>query len=137
MLRGGAEAGADHAADDQRRARLAAEHVAELRGLVVDLVEADADEVDEHQFGDRPHAGERGAGRRADDSRLSVIGVSMTRSRRIWPSSPLVTPSTPPQASSSPAAAGAADDVLAHHDRRVGSRSISWSSASLIACREC
>ena len=30
--------------------------------------------------------------------------------------------------------AGAADDVLAEHDRRVGSRAISWSSASLIAC---
>jgi hypothetical protein len=33
----------------------------------------------------------------------------------------------------SPIAAHAADDVLAHHDH-LGSRAISWSSASLIAC---
>ena len=70
MLRGRAEAGAVHRAHDQGRGRLAAEHVAELGRLVEDLVEADAEEVDEHQLGDRPQAGRRGARRRADEGAL-------------------------------------------------------------------
>src|SRR5438067_13726258 len=67
MLRGGAAASADHRADDHRRLRLAAEHVAELGGLVEDLVEADAEKVAEHQFGDGPQPGHRRAGRGAHD----------------------------------------------------------------------
>ena len=70
MLGRGAEAGADHGADDHRRLGLAAEHVFELGGLVEDLVEADAHEVDEHEFGDRPHAAGRGADRGADIGRF-------------------------------------------------------------------
>src|SRR2546428_486315 len=41
---------ADHRADDQRTACLAAEHIAQLGALVEDLIEADAEEVDKHQF---------------------------------------------------------------------------------------
>ena len=37
-----------------RTVHLAAEHVAELGGLVVDLVHADADEISKHQFRHRP-----------------------------------------------------------------------------------
>ena len=70
MLGGGAEAGAVHRAHDQGRGRLAAEHVAELGGLVEDLVEADAEEVDEHQLGHRPQAGGGGARRGADEGAL-------------------------------------------------------------------
>src|SRR2546425_3218878 len=45
------------------RLRLAAEHVAELGRLVVDLVEADAHEVDEHQLRHRPEPAGGGADR--------------------------------------------------------------------------
>ena len=50
VLARGAEPGAVHGADHQGRARVAAEHVAELGGLVEDLIEADADEIDEHKL---------------------------------------------------------------------------------------
>jgi len=60
-----------------------------------DLVEADAEEIAEHEFGDRPQAGDRGAGGGAHDRALG-IGVSMTRASPNSPKRPLVTPSTPP-----------------------------------------
>ena len=81
MLRGGAEAGAVHGADDERRHRLAAEHVAELGGLVEDLVEADAHEVDEHQLGDRAQAAVAAAPTAAPTKAISASGVSSTRLR--------------------------------------------------------
>ena len=65
MLGGGVQAGADHGTDHQRGDRLAAEHVAELGGLVEDLVQAATGEVDEHQFAHRAHAA-GGADRGAD-----------------------------------------------------------------------
>jgi hypothetical protein len=67
VLAGGAEAGAVHGAYHQRRGRLAAEHVAELGRLIEDLVEADAHEVHEHQFGHGAQTGRRRAGRRPDE----------------------------------------------------------------------
>ena len=70
MLAGGADAGADLGADDDRALGLAAEHVAEFGALVEDLVHAAAEEVDEHQLGDRPQAGRGRADRRADEARL-------------------------------------------------------------------
>ncbi len=70
VLRRGAAAGADHRADDERGLGFAAEHVAELGGLVVNLVEADAEEIREHQLGDRAQPGDRGAGGSAHDRRL-------------------------------------------------------------------
>ena len=66
VLGRGAKAGADHRADHDRGLGLAAEHVLELGGLVEDLVETDAHEVDEHQLGHRAHAAGRRADRRAD-----------------------------------------------------------------------
>src|ERR1700756_333914 len=71
----GPQPGAVHGADHDGRDRLAAEHVPELRGLVVDLVEADAHEVDEHQLGHRAHPGGGGADRGADERRFRDGGV--------------------------------------------------------------
>ena len=67
--------GAAHGADDHRGLGLAAEHVAELRRLVEDLVEAHAQEVDEHELGHGAQPGGRRARRRADVRRLADRGV--------------------------------------------------------------
>ena len=64
MLAGRAEARAVHRADHHRGHGIAAEHVAKFGGLIEDLVQADAHEVDEHQLGDRTQPG----GGRADCS---------------------------------------------------------------------
>jgi hypothetical protein len=62
----------------------------------------------------------------------SVIGVSRTRSRPYFASSPLVTPKAPPQASCSPEAP--APPVMSSPSTITrGSRPISWWSASLSA----
>ena len=61
MLRGSAETGAVHGAHDQRRHRLASKHVAELGGLVENLIETNSHEIDEHQLHDRPQPGGGGA----------------------------------------------------------------------------
>src|SRR3546814_19135849 len=50
-------------------------HVPELGRLVVDLVEADAHEIHEHQLGDRTQAGDRGAGSGTDDGALGNRGI--------------------------------------------------------------
>ena len=68
--------------------RLAAEHVAELGGLVEDLVEADAHEVDEHQLGDRAQAGRGGAGRRADEGALGDRRVEHALAAELRPAAP-------------------------------------------------
>ena len=57
-------------ADHERAGGFAAEHVAKLRGLVVDLVHANADEVGEHDLRDRPQTGQCRACPGADDGRL-------------------------------------------------------------------
>ena len=75
VLTGGADAGADQGADRDWALRLAAEHVAELGALVEDLVHAAAEEVDEHQLGDRSQPGRGRADRRADETRLGDRGV--------------------------------------------------------------
>ena len=49
VLAGGPNPGAIHGAHDQRRHRLAAEHVAEFGGLVEDLIETDTHEINEHE----------------------------------------------------------------------------------------
>ena len=63
---------------------LAPEHVAELGRLVEDLVEADAQEVDEHQLRDRAHAargradggtGERGLRQRRIEQAVAILLV--------------------------------------------------------------
>jgi hypothetical protein len=61
----------------------------------------------------------------------SLIGVSSTRPGYLW-YSPLVTPSTPPQASSSPPAP-CPPATSSPNSTTEGSRAISWSRASLIA----
>ncbi len=66
---GGAElvAGALGHAHDQRHARLAAEHVVDVRGVVDDLVERQQREVDRHQLHHRAQARHRRADAHADD----------------------------------------------------------------------
>ena len=60
-------AGALGHAHDERHARLAAEHVVDVRGVVDDLVEGEQREVDRHQLDDRAQPGHRGADADADD----------------------------------------------------------------------
>ena len=60
-------AGALRHAHDQRHARLAAEHVVDVRRVVDDLVEREQREVDRHQLDDRAQAGHRRADAHADD----------------------------------------------------------------------
>jgi hypothetical protein len=97
---------------------VAAEHEAELGGLVEDLVEADAHEVDEHQLGDRAHArGGRTDGstdesrlrdRRVEDAvgvlRLQALGGAQRAAPRLVDSR---------------GAAGTAGDVLPEHDHAL------------------
>ncbi len=63
-------AAAARRADDQRAARLAAEHVADLGRVVDDLVEGVEREVHGHDLHDRPRAGHRRADRGADEALL-------------------------------------------------------------------
>ena len=70
MLRAEAQPGAADGADDQRRLDLAARHEAVLGDRVDDLVEADAEEIGEHDLGDRPVAGDGEAERGADEAGL-------------------------------------------------------------------
>ena len=116
MLSGGAESGADHAANDDRRLGLAAEHVFELGGLVEDFIEAHAHEIDEHELGDGTHA----AGRRADGS----ADIGRFRQRRV--EQPLAIFGIEALGDAEDTTPGillavsshAADDVLAHDDDR-------------------
>src|SRR3954454_12233929 len=117
VLRRRADARAVHRSDDHRRHGLAAEHVAELRGLVEDLVQADAHEVDEHELRDRAQARGGRAGRRAHDRRLA--------DRRVEDA--VGEPRVEALGDAEHAApgvvvarrAGAADDVLAEDDDRL------------------
>ncbi len=111
------QARAVHRPDDQRGFRLAAEHVAELSRLVVDRVETDPEEVDEHQLDDGAHAGDCGAGRRTEETafrdrrvqnpRRSELGMKpLGHAQRAAPGIVLA------------GCAGAAGHILAHHDDR-------------------
>jgi len=71
VLRGIAAAGAALRADDERHARLAAEHEPVLRRLIDDLVDREAREVDIHELRDRSHAGERSANGGPDEADLA------------------------------------------------------------------
>ena len=56
--------------NDQRHTRLSAGHIADLRGLVDDLVHADRHEIRVHDLGDCRASGHRDAERNADDGCL-------------------------------------------------------------------
>src|SRR5436189_5776045 len=62
MLPGRAHARANHRADDQRATCLATKHIAQLGSLVENLIHADAEEIDKHQF----RYGTQAGGSRAD-----------------------------------------------------------------------
>ena len=79
MLRGEAETGAAERADGDRHLDAAARHEAVLGDAVDDLVEADAEEVGEHDLDDRPVAGEREAERGADEAGLGDRRVADPR----------------------------------------------------------
>ena len=70
MLRGGGAPHADRLAHHQRHARLAAEHVARLGGLVDELVHRAEREIGEAHLDDRPRAHHGGADRGAHDAGL-------------------------------------------------------------------
>src|SRR5947208_15759037 len=76
MLRGKAETRATEGADGDRHLDAAARHEAVLGDRVDDLVEADAEEVGEHDLDDRPVAGQRQAERGADEAGLGDRGVA-------------------------------------------------------------
>ena len=69
-----AAAGAHRRADDERDGDLVVVHLAELRDPVHDLVEAERDEVAEHDLEDRPLAAQRHARRNAEERRLADRG---------------------------------------------------------------
>ena len=75
MLTGGVDAGADLGADHDRALCLPAEHVAEFGALVEDLVHAAAEEVDEHQLGDRSQTSRGRPDGGADETRLGDRGI--------------------------------------------------------------
>ena len=70
MLRAETHAAAVAGADHERAGQLAVRHVAELRHLVGDIVEADGEEVGEHDLSDRPQSGHRRAHGGAEDRLL-------------------------------------------------------------------
>ena len=70
MLRAEARAAAVAGAHDQRALELAVRHVAALGEFVGDIVEADREEIREHDFGDRLQTGHRRAHRGAEDRLL-------------------------------------------------------------------
>ena len=74
-------AGAELRAHGQRHLRGAAGHERQLRGLVEQLVEADAEEVEVHQLDDRAHARHRRADAEAHD-RASRRSACRGRDRR-------------------------------------------------------
>ena len=76
MLGAEAQPGPVGAADDERQLNLAVGHVPALGHLVGDQVPADREEVAEHDLGDRPQAGHRGAHRGAEDGLLADRGVA-------------------------------------------------------------
>ena len=115
MLGRGAASGADHRADDQRSFGLAAEHVPEFRSLIVDLVEADAEEIREHQLGDRAQTGDRGAGGGAHDRRLGDRRVDDPALAE-FAEEPLRHAEHPAIGVALALRAGTAGDVLADHD---------------------
>ena len=67
MLCAEARAGAVAGANDQRAFELAVRHIAALGKLVGDVIEADREEIREHDFGDRLEPGHRRAHRGAHD----------------------------------------------------------------------
>ena len=117
VLRRRAETRAAHGPDHHRRLCLAAEHIAELGRLVVDLVEADAHEIDEHQFRDRAQAAGRGPDRGAH--------IGAFRQRRVdhLPGVLVVEPLRDAEHAAPgvflAARAGPAGDVFAEHNHRA------------------
>ena len=66
-----AHACADHRADHKWAVRLAAKHVAQFGTLIIDLIPADAEEIDKHQFGYWTHAGGSGPHRSTNETGFS------------------------------------------------------------------
>src|SRR6266851_1374415 len=75
VLRTSVESCTEHRSYDQWRARLAAEHIAELRSLIEYLIEADSDKVNEHQLCYGPQSRNGGSGRHSNNGALGNWGV--------------------------------------------------------------
>ncbi len=74
----------DGRADGQRNSCESAGHEAELGRVVHQLVEAERDEVHQHDLGDRTHAGATAAPTAVPTIACSEIGVERTRSVPYW-----------------------------------------------------
>ena len=70
VLRAETHAAAVAGSDHERAGQLTVRHVAKLRHFVGDVVEADGEEVGEHDLGDRPQTRHRRAHRRAQNRLL-------------------------------------------------------------------
>src|SRR5208283_6021470 len=92
----------DHCAYHNRSDRFAAKHIAKFGSLIEDLIEADSHKIDEHEFHDRTQTARRCANGCSDEGRLGYGCIHDPIS--VFSIQPLVTPSTPPQASLSPSA---------------------------------
>src|SRR5215213_8191459 len=75
MLTAGADAGADLGANSDGALCLPAEHVAEFGTLIEDLIHAAAEEVDEHEFGNRSQTSSGRPDGGADETRLGDRGI--------------------------------------------------------------
>src|SRR5918995_7474248 len=75
MLTGRTDAGADLGANRDRTLCLPAKHVSEFGALVEDLIHAAAEEVDEHQLGNRSQASSGGPDSGPDEPRLGDRGI--------------------------------------------------------------
>ena len=73
-----ATACAGRGADDHRHSGLPTAHVADLAGVVADLVEAHGEEVHDHDLGDGPVAGDGRTDGGADDGLLADGGLAHT-----------------------------------------------------------
>ncbi len=117
MLGGGAETGADHGADHYRGFRLAPEHVAEFCRLIKDLVETDAHEVNEHQFGNGPQPAGGGADRRADKGGFAYRRIQEPVA--VFGVQPLGDAKNPAPGVVLAVGMKAADNIFPHHNHRL------------------
>ena len=136
VLRAGAEAGTGDGAHDHGDGALATVEVAHLGGLVEELVEGGADEVDVHDLRHRSQPGVGRTDRGTDEAGLGDGGVDDALTSDTSGSRPLVTPNGPPQASAASGCSSSRPAPPAMSSPKMTTRSsaaISCMSASLMA----
>ena len=119
MFGGGAEPCAGDGAHDERHGDLSAVDVAEFGGVVEQLVEGGADEVDVHDLGDGAEPGDGCADGSADEPGLGEGGVDDPLASEAWQQSFGDAEGAAPGVGGvgiDVVASGAAGDVLAEQD---------------------